>query len=197
MEKRLLLAFVLSAAILLAWSVIFPPPQRPAAPEPVPAAESQEPAERRDDSADPPAPAKELAVVEEEEPIGPTDQVVEAAAEERVSLANAVMDVVISNRGAAVTSYRLLAYDGDDRGFAGQQRLHAVVQLRLAAFAAGHPEGRRFGVAEGVLAKMPKEGPVLGIRFRVSALDVIDAQAVEPLGNHQPVFEGKSRSVVS
>jgi YidC/Oxa1 family membrane protein insertase len=114
MEKRLLLAFVLSAAILLAWSVIFPPPQRPAAPEPVPAAESQEPAERRDDSADPPAPAEELAVVEEEEPIGPTDQVVEAAAEERVSLANAVMDVVISNRGAAVTSYRLLAYDGDD-----------------------------------------------------------------------------------
>jgi len=41
MEKRLLLAFVLSAAILLAWSVIFPPPQRQM-PEPV--ADSPQPA---------------------------------------------------------------------------------------------------------------------------------------------------------
>ena len=39
---------------------------------------------------------------------------VEAASEELVDLANGVMDVVISNRGAAVTSYRLLDYDGDD-----------------------------------------------------------------------------------
>ena len=114
MEKRLLLAFVLSAAILLAWSVIFPPPQRPAVPAPEPAAETQEPAERRDDSVTPPTPAEDFAAAEEEEPAGPTDQVVEAAAEEHVSLANDVMDVVISNRGAAVTSYRLLAYDGDD-----------------------------------------------------------------------------------
>ena len=114
MEKRLLLAFVLSAAILLAWSVIFPPPQRPAAPEPTPAEETQEPAERRDDSPEPPAPAEDIAATEEEAPIGPTDQVVEAAVEDRVTLANDVMDVVISNRGAAIISYRLLAYDGDD-----------------------------------------------------------------------------------
>jgi len=114
MEKRLLLAFVLSAAILLAWSVIFPPPQRPAAPEPAPPAETQEPAEVEDDSGDSPAAAEDVAVAEEEEPVGPTDLVVEAAAEERVDLANDVMDVVISNRGAAIISYRLLAYDGDD-----------------------------------------------------------------------------------
>jgi YidC/Oxa1 family membrane protein insertase len=115
MEKRLLLAFVLSAAILLAWSVIFPPPQRPAAPsEPAPAAETQEPVEVPSDSGEPPAPAEDIAAAVEEESIVPTDQVVEGAVEERVDLANELMDVVISNRGAAVTSYRLLAYDGDD-----------------------------------------------------------------------------------
>jgi len=114
MEKRLLLAFVLSAAILLAWSVIFPPPQRPAAPERVPAADMQEPAEGRDNPVESSVDSEEAAAAEQEEPIEPTDELVEAAAEERVDLANGVMDVVISNRGAAVTSYRLLGYDGDD-----------------------------------------------------------------------------------
>jgi YidC/Oxa1 family membrane protein insertase len=114
MEKRLLLAFVLSAAILLAWSVIFPPPQRPAVPEPEPATETQEPAEVRDDSATAPAPAVDIAEAVAEEPISPTDKVIEATVEEHVDLANALMDVVLSNRGAAVSSYRLLAYDGDD-----------------------------------------------------------------------------------
>ena len=115
MEKRLLLAFVLSAAILLAWSVIFPPPQRPAAPpEPASATETQESGELRNDTAEPPTAAEDVVVAEAEEPIAATDEVVEAAAEESVALANGLMDVVISNRGAAVTSYRLLAYDGDD-----------------------------------------------------------------------------------
>ena len=39
---------------------------------------------------------------------------VEGAVEESVDLANGVIDVVMTSRGAAVTSYRLLAYDGDD-----------------------------------------------------------------------------------
>jgi YidC/Oxa1 family membrane protein insertase len=114
MEKRLLLAFVLSAAILLAWSVIFPPPQRPAPPAPSPAADSQEPAGETEESADPPASVEAAVEAEEAEAGGPTDQPIGATAEERVKLANGLMDVVISNRGAAVTSYRLLAYDGDD-----------------------------------------------------------------------------------
>ena len=115
MEKRLLLAFVLSAAILLAWSVIFPPPQRPAAPpEPAPAVETQESVGLRDDTAEPPTAAEDVVAAEVEEPIAAMDEVVEATAEESVDLANGLMDVVISNRGAAVTSYRLLAYDGDD-----------------------------------------------------------------------------------
>jgi YidC/Oxa1 family membrane protein insertase len=114
MEKRLLLAFVLSAAILLAWSVIFPPPQRPA-PEPAtPPAETEETADGIVDSEEPAAPAEDFAAVQEEDPIGAIDEVIEGAVEERVALANGVMDVVLSSRGAALTSYRLLAYDGDD-----------------------------------------------------------------------------------
>jgi YidC/Oxa1 family membrane protein insertase len=114
MEKRLLLAFVLSAAILLAWSVIFPPPQRPVAPEPTPVAEEHVPAAAGDDSGVPRPAGEEAAVPDEREPAGPLDQIVEAAAEERVELANGVMDVEVSNRGATIVSYRLLAYDGDD-----------------------------------------------------------------------------------
>ena len=76
--------------------------------------ETEEPAPLRDDSAEP-TPAAEAATESEAgEPIGPTDLVVEGGAEERVNLANDFMDVVISNRGAAVISYRLLSYDSDD-----------------------------------------------------------------------------------
>jgi YidC/Oxa1 family membrane protein insertase len=114
MEKRLLLAFVLSAAILLAWSVIFPPPQRPVSPEPAPIAEKPLPADESEKSEAPQATAKNDEAAEEQELVGPPDQVQEAAAEERVGLTNGLMDVVISNRGAAIVSYRLLAYDGDD-----------------------------------------------------------------------------------
>lgn len=114
MEKRLLLAFVLSAAILLAWSVIFPPPQRPAAPAPEPAAESPAAAEGLEEPAAPPLEPEVFGASDEESERRPADEVVGATSEERVDLANGVMDVVISNRGAAITSYRLLGYDGDD-----------------------------------------------------------------------------------
>jgi YidC/Oxa1 family membrane protein insertase len=109
MEKRLLLAFVLSAAILLGWSIIFPPPQRPVAPAD-PGAETPPPAE---EPVVPAEPVEEtVAVVEEvaEEPV----QAMGAAAQESIVLSNGVMEVALTNRGAALTSYRLLAYDGDD-----------------------------------------------------------------------------------
>ncbi len=114
MEKRLLLAFVLSAAILLAWSVIFPPPQRPVPPEPTPVAETGEPAEGREGTSALTQPVEDAAETDEETAGGPADEVIEAAAEERVELSTSVMEVVISNRGAAVVSYRLLGYDNDD-----------------------------------------------------------------------------------
>jgi len=114
MEKRLLLAFVLSAAILLAWSVIFPPPQRPA-PEPAtPPAETAGTADGTADSVEPAAPAEDPVVAEEDDLLETNEEVIQGSAEESVELANGVMDVVLSSRGAALTSYRLLAYDGDD-----------------------------------------------------------------------------------
>jgi YidC/Oxa1 family membrane protein insertase len=109
MEKRLLLAFVLSAAILLAWSIIFPPPQRPAAP----AETGAEPTPPVEELAEPPQPSEETVVAKDDADDEP-DQAVVATAEERVVLSSRLMEVTLTNRGAALTSYRLLAYDGDD-----------------------------------------------------------------------------------
>ena len=109
MEKRLLLAFVLSAAILLAWSVIFPPPRPVSQPETTPA-ESPTPAVVDSES---PARLPEEESESEEPDLEPATEVAEAEAEETVVLSNDVMDVRLSNRGAAVASYRLLKYDGD------------------------------------------------------------------------------------
>jgi YidC/Oxa1 family membrane protein insertase len=114
MEKRLLLAFVLSAAILLAWSVIFPPPPRPTPPAPAPSEESNTLPAEHQESTELTQPAEDGAEAAEEPVVVSTAEAMEASAEERVRLANGVMDVVISNRGAAVESYHLLGYDNDD-----------------------------------------------------------------------------------
>jgi YidC/Oxa1 family membrane protein insertase len=110
MEKRLLLAFVLSAAILLAWSVIFPPPprQQPPAPQPTPESLTVEETDA----------VEEAATGETDEPIAedPEEAIVEAVggvAVERVEIGNDFIEVALTNRGAAVASYRLSAYDGD------------------------------------------------------------------------------------
>jgi len=111
MEKRLLLAFVLSAAILLAWSVIFPPPQRqqmPAAGEEVPQATPEAAA---------PAESPLLDTEESSDPtqaVAPSVEAVGATVEETVELSNSNIAVVLTNRGAAVSSYRLLRYDSDN-----------------------------------------------------------------------------------
>ena len=112
MEKRLLLAFVLSAAILLAWSVIFPPPQRPV-PTPEPGAEPQAPVEQPTAPAEAADDADAGHDEEDVEPVVSAEAMV-AATEESVALSNAVMEIELTNRGAAIAGYRLLAYDGDD-----------------------------------------------------------------------------------
>jgi YidC/Oxa1 family membrane protein insertase len=112
MEKRLLLAFVLSAAILLAWTVIFPPPQRPVqAPTTEPTAVFEEATEHVtdevevvDDAAADERAAEETTLIEE----------ITAAAQETVVLSNQHIEVELTNRGAAVASYRLLTYESDD-----------------------------------------------------------------------------------
>jgi YidC/Oxa1 family membrane protein insertase len=110
MEKRLLLAFVISAAILLAWSVIFPPPQR--APQPSPAPVSQ-PEGSTSDVEEPPELVADLPEADEQTPVENSGEIAEATVEESITLANDLIEVVLSNRGAAVASYRLLRYEGD------------------------------------------------------------------------------------
>ncbi len=109
MEKRLLLAFVLSAAILLAWSVIFPPPQRtPALPEPAGAQDTT--SQTGDTPPRVPEPAQDDDDLVETEPL---DEAIVAATEEEIELSNENITVILTNRGAAVSSYLLANYDDD------------------------------------------------------------------------------------
>ncbi len=115
MEKRLLLAFVLSAAILLAWSILFPPPQ------PTRATPGQEaiqpegtttvapsPEAGRDQTNPPEEIVEEVAAAELlSEAVGSTTQQI-------VVLRNDKIEVELTNQGAAVTAYRLSHYDDDD-----------------------------------------------------------------------------------
>jgi YidC/Oxa1 family membrane protein insertase len=110
MEKRLLLAFVLSALIFAGWSILFPPPA-PVAPTTV-----EEPTR---------GPERETATGAALEPAAETPfeptadspvaaEAVVGAAEESIELSNDVVTVELSNRGAAVTSIRLVGFDDDD-----------------------------------------------------------------------------------
>jgi len=113
MEKRLLLAFVLSAVIFAGWSVLFPP-ERPSRVEP--------PAEIAVNTAV--ATSTALPVVDgaietaseggedSTEPRAPN--AVEAAAEQRHRLTNDVLEIELSNHGAALTSIVLKEFRGDE-----------------------------------------------------------------------------------
>ena len=112
MEKRLLLAFVLSALIFAVWSVVFPPPAPPVGgpsntgvSEQKTAVVETTPEERGDEEA-----ATEA---------GPDQEALAAIggeSEQTIRLANDVMEVELNNRGAMVTAMRLLHYDDDDGG---------------------------------------------------------------------------------
>jgi YidC/Oxa1 family membrane protein insertase len=113
MEKRLLLAFVLSALIFAAWSMLFPPPAPVAPPEPAPASTAPETKTAGTGQGHP----------EGEQPAPPittsatVDQVLPAIAGERertVVLHNDLMEIEVSNRGGAITAMRLLEYDDDE-----------------------------------------------------------------------------------
>ena len=118
MEKRLLLAFVLSAAILLAWSVIFPPPERqpPTVSGAVPteAVPAEKPALATGDETSPAVTSEKPVATAEIPAAPPTNEVIIALAEQEVELNNEQIAVVLTNRGAAVSSYRLLGYDNDE-----------------------------------------------------------------------------------
>jgi len=110
MEKRLLLAFVLSALIFAGWSVLFPPPPPPAA-RPQDDAVSREVASEVESSPQ----ARMDAVVPEERAQEEGDpEAVVGENEQTIRLTNEVMEVELSNRGAVVTAMRLLGFDDDE-----------------------------------------------------------------------------------
>jgi YidC/Oxa1 family membrane protein insertase len=108
MEKRLLLAFVLSAVIFALWSLLFPPPKPP---PPAPAVQADATATPVVES--PQGPTAPLSSPETT-PHPEIEEVVAADREEFVQLVNDVVAVELSNRGAAIVSFELLGYRGDE-----------------------------------------------------------------------------------
>ena len=110
MEKRLLLAFVLSALIFAVWSVVFPPPAPPSdGPQKEVVSE-----EVISEIESPPAARVDTAEAADVEPVEEALSPVGGETEETIRLANDVMEVDVNNRGAVITSLRLLLYDDDD-----------------------------------------------------------------------------------
>ncbi len=116
MEKRLLLAFVVSAVIFAVWSALFPPPRQEApGTQGTPVAAKQE-------TTTAPAVDSEAEPGARDEPEGVGTQGDETAVGERVEgteevsvhLVNEAIDVEVTNRGAAIRSLVLRRYTSDD-----------------------------------------------------------------------------------
>ncbi len=116
MEKRLLMAFLLSAVIFMVWSALFPPVKPPVGPEgnvasPTPAAVATE-------TVPVPSPPEEgepvTAAAGERAGAPLVGGPVEATSEEEIVLENGELHVVLTNRGAAISSLILKGYEDDE-----------------------------------------------------------------------------------
>ena len=112
MEKRLLLAFVLSAAILLAWSIIFPPPQRISGPQPE-GVEQPQTTEKEDIESGGIGNEGVLAEGAESPEETKPDTAITGTGPTTTTLSNDFITVELTNDGGRVASYVLRAYDGD------------------------------------------------------------------------------------
>lgn len=118
-DRRLLVAALLSLAVLIGWQLAFPPPEPPVPPpveETAPAAEEQAaaPEPSRDRRAEP-SPAEQTAepvAAEEAEPAPPepTRELIEASSEETVVVEENGIRATFSNRGAQLVSWELLEH---------------------------------------------------------------------------------------
>ena len=99
--RRLLLAFVLSLAVIAIWYTLFPP-AKPKPPEPPPASAAQAPASPAPPSAAP-APAPPGVAPAPGQTVAPAPAV-QAAAEERITLRDGRTSAVLTNRGAQLLS---------------------------------------------------------------------------------------------
>jgi YidC/Oxa1 family membrane protein insertase len=110
MEKRLIAAFALSVLILLGWSLIakkfFPPPQPQAVATPAPAAAAPPGAEAAATPAASPAPAAQEV---------PGVPAVAATAEQEIRLATNLAEIVLTNKGGRVLSWKLKQFESAGR----------------------------------------------------------------------------------
>jgi len=108
MERRLLLAFVLSAVIFAVWSVVFPPPKPPAVDEVAATPTATDVVEEQ------PTPGVEESQDEPEPPGELTGERRVAESRQTVTLANDVVRLEVTNEGGAIASFVLEGYAGDD-----------------------------------------------------------------------------------
>jgi YidC/Oxa1 family membrane protein insertase len=145
MEKRILIAFVLSAAIFAVWTLLFPPP-KVTRPSPATVESEQtspvEAATPSDSSTEVEAPA---ASATETTPVAVT-----ASAEELFNLDNDVLAVTVTNRGAAVTKILLKGYDGDNGEPLDlvQDVSNPLRALPLQLVIGGEPDGRLYAATQ-------------------------------------------------
>jgi len=104
MERRLLLAIVLTFIVLTAYQWLVPVPQQQ-----TPAAKPSPPSSGAQGVQKPSAPAVAAAA-----PAAAADAVTGESVERTVTVDNGVVRAVFSNRGATLTSWQLAAYNGPD-----------------------------------------------------------------------------------
>ena len=160
MEKRVLVAVLLSFLVLYGYTALFPPPKRPVAPKSV-AADITTPAESPQSSTEGGA----------EAPAAPLEPAVEATtaetAERSIVVDTDVVRAVFSNRGGVITSWTLKQYSGPDG---------KPVDLVPASLPANQPrpftlrlgEGKRTALVNGALFRTSAAGDVDGREAPVS-----------------------------
>lgn len=118
MEKRLLLAFVISAVIFMVWSVLFPPPATPPkkhlSATPAAAAEKASATAVPAEKTAPPSGREEQPATEAAAGEGPIGPATSAESGKPVELDNGLIHLVVGRRGGAITSLVLDRYDDDE-----------------------------------------------------------------------------------
>ncbi len=130
MEKRLLLAFVLSAVIFMVWSVLFPPPTKAPVDSGLTPTASQLPPSPTAPSEATAGPAAEDRPQEETLAVGTGGEIgtaTDATGRSSLELDNGLVHLVIGSRGGAITSLVLDRYD-DDEG----RPLELIQDVKLA-----------------------------------------------------------------
>ena len=143
-NRRLLLAAVLSMAVLFLWQFLFPPPEAPAPPPPA-AVASAVPTPAATPAGATPAPSATPAA-EAAPPAAP----IEAAAEESFVLGNERARLEFSNRGAVLRSFVLL---GQPKAVGGELEL---VTPRAAS-------ALPYALFDAALAPLPENGALFAV----------------------------------